>query len=105
MASFFPVNVDRNCCEATITVINPWDTKEKTTHLQSLKKREGINHFPEHPSPKNNVEMMCRGKLVQNQHCIGDGEGEIKRFKTGVLVVKMLQEEFKILLIELTHFD
>ena len=62
----------------TITVINLWDTKEKTTHLQSPYKREGIIHFPEPPFPQSNVEIMWRGRLVPNQHCSGGGEGEMK---------------------------
>ena len=63
---------------ATITVINLWDTKEKTTHLRVHTSEKALFIFPSPPFPQNNVEIMWRGRLVPNQHCSGVGEGEMK---------------------------
>ena len=41
-------------------------------------RRQCSFQFPGPPSLKNNVEIMSLGRLVQNQQCIGGGEGEMK---------------------------
>ena len=51
--------------------------KKRPPTCKVVRSEKALFIFPSPTSPQNNVEIMWRGRLIQNQHCIAGGKGEM----------------------------